>query len=110
MANIQNVNVDVDIIYNYLSTKEKYEMLNLIMENGNFNVNHIYDSLSHSNRIVLSYLLYETGYFKYDEPKIKCDKNNLNNALLSILDKSHMLTKTEIEHILNIANKYKYFK
>jgi hypothetical protein len=105
MAKIQNeIVVDVDTIYDSLSTSEKHEMITLIIENGDF-LNSVYDSFGDDDKEILSDKLEEDGYLEFE-----CDnKNKFNNALLSLLDKSYMLTKTEIESILNIANEYKYY-
>lgn len=105
MAKIQNeIVVDVDTIYDSLSTFEKHEMITLIIENGDF-LNSVYDSFGDDDKEILSDKLEEDGYLEFE-----CDnKNKFNNALLSLLDKSYMLTKTEIESILNIANEYKYY-
>lgn len=113
MAKIQNeivVDVDVDTIYDSLSTSEKHEMITLIIENGDF-LNSVYDSFGDDDKERLSDKLEEDGYFDNDsELEFECDnKNKFNNALLSLLDKSYMLTKTEIESILNIANEYKHY-
>lgn len=90
-------------------------MITLIIENGDF-LNSVYDSFGDDDKERLSDKLEEDGYFYNDyfdndsELEFECDnKNKFNNALLSLLDKSYMLTKTEIESILNIANEYKYF-
>jgi hypothetical protein len=85
-------------------------MITLIIENGDF-LNSVYDSFGDDDKERLSDKLEEDGYFDNDsELEFECDnKNKFNNALLSLLDKSYMLTKTEIESILNIANEYKYY-
>lgn len=110
----KNQNEIVNNIYESLTTSEKCEMVNLIIENGIFDLNSIYNSFDHNDKIRLSDKLYQDDYF-YDESKFSYDekvyneKNKLNIALLSLLDKSYMLTKSEIEYLLNIANQYKYF-
>jgi hypothetical protein len=104
------IEINIDDIYEHLSISEKQEMITLIIENGDF-LNSVYDSFGDDDKERLSDKLEKDGYFENDSgPDIEYDnKNKLNNALLSLFDKSHMLTKFEIHSILNIANEYKHF-
>jgi len=106
------IEIKVEKIYDYLSSPEKYEMGNLLIENKYFNLNDLYDSLNHFDKVKLTDKLTDDDYFDDDdelEPEYdKQDKFNI--ALLSLLDKSYMLTKSECEWLINIANKYKYYE
>ena len=102
MAKIQNeIVVDVDTIYDSLSTSEKHEMITLIIENGDF-LNSVYDSFGDDDKERLSDKLEEDNS-NWDlveeiiDEEFLLDPNGTTERLLLKLNELGMLKDSELE-------------
>ena len=100
---------DVRELCKDLTSDEKREIVEEIIHRHDIDMDDIYESLSSSQKESLK------GEFPNEEKQNRYDelyyneKDPLNDALVNLFDKSHMLTKKEEMKIIKISEQYKHF-
>jgi hypothetical protein len=100
---------DIRKLCDDLTLNEKKELVIKIIYNDDIDVDDIYDSLSTwQKENLMKKLMHIKKTDQYDELFYN-HENSLNMALINLLNKSRMLTKNEEQLIITISEQYKHF-